>query len=57
MPPRNYMRLSIRTKCDHPIQVTYERDGQKKVLPARCTNLCLGGFFADLPEALAIDQA
>jgi hypothetical protein len=53
---RAYARLYIRTKCDLPIQVTFERDSKQVMLPTRCTNLCIGGFFADLPQPIEIGQ-
>ena len=56
-PQRSYARVFVRTKCDLPIQLTYARDGKDVVVATRCTNVCVGGFFADLPDALAIDQS
>ena len=57
MAQRNYVRLFVRTKCDHPIRLTYSHEGKDVVLDSRCTNLCVGGFFADLPQALDLGQA
>ncbi len=55
-PLRNYARVFVRTKCDLPIQLTYKRDGKDVVVSTRCTNVCVGGFFADLPDTLEVGQ-
>ena len=53
-PQRNYARVFVRTKCDLPIRLAYARDGKDLLVPTRCTNLCVGGFFAELPDSLQI---
>ena len=55
-PVRNYVRLYVRAKSDRTIRITFERDGQDVVIETRCTNLCVGGFFAQLPEHLDVGQ-
>lgn len=53
---RTYARIYIRTKCDLPINITYIRDSESTMFSTRCTNLCVGGFFADLNEQLDVGQ-
>jgi len=54
---RDYIRVFARSKCDRRLNISFHQSGKTHLIPARCTNVGVGGFCARVSQTLERDQS